>query len=641
MSKPGRIPDLVVQDLIGRADLAQLIGESVQLKRAGQNYSGLCPFHEEKTPSFTVSPIKNFYYCFGCAASGNAISFLMDYHHLSFVAACENLAQRLGIQIQYEQSSNHATQHKQKQPTDHLMAAHELAQQFFVDQLRHLPDHHPVKHYLRQRNITQKSIDQFEIGYAPPGWESLKQYLHQHGLSEKDALEAGLLTQGKNNKVYDRFRSRLIFPIRNIKGQTIAFGGRTLSNEQPKYLNSPESAVFQKREALYGLAELAKGRKTDKILVAEGYFDVVRMHQVELPYAVAALGTATSEHHLRTLFRLSDHLIACFDGDTAGEKAAWRFLEHSLPLIQSQQRVDFLFLPAGEDPDSFIAKQGKNAFLVEEKKAKGLSEFFIEKLTADLKLHQLDDRAMLLKRALPLVQKIGESFLQELLLQRLSEIIQIPIERLEQVMASGTANSHTHSRAKASHNHGAVSQQSNAFEASASTSFVKNSYTKKSWQKSGGRKWREQSPPQPLPKFQNLIDAMLRLLLQQPELAKTYELTLECKPNLPGFSLFESVYQQLRSDPEASLAYLMGLWHELPEGEYIAKLAAEEFLVPNHSLDMEFVDGLSQLETLALNEALATAARTKPLDREKLKLLMEKKQQREAQKAASATVPSP
>lgn len=646
----GRIPDLVVQDLVSRTDLGALIGEFVQLKRAGQNLSGLCPFHEEKTPSFTVSPIKNFYYCFGCAANGNAIRFLMDYQHLSFVAACENLAQRLGIKIQYE-----AGQAPTPKPvTDHLNTALDCAKLFYRQELEKLPPHHPVQQYLKQRNITQPSMQKFEIGYAPSGWEALKQHLQRHGIPETDSLESGLLTLGKNGKIYDRFRARVMFPIKDIKGKTIAFGGRVLNDEQPKYLNSPESPIFQKRQALFGLNEVIKAGKIEKILISEGYLDVIRMHQVGLHYGVAALGTATSETHIRNLFRLSDQIIACFDSDRAGEKAAWRFLEHALPLLQSHQGIDFLFLPQGEDPDSFIDKFGKDAFKVEELKAKGLSVFFIDKLTADLDLEHLDDRAKLLKRALPLVQQIQKSFLRELLLNQLSQISQLSVERLEAAAAntshtiekkSNTENrSNSQEQQQTHYSQRHSPQQSNGQHKSQSQNWEQKPWQpqssknqsrpqqswKKTWQK------REPEPTAPLPKFQSLVDSMLRLLLQQPELAQHKPLTLEATPPLKGFDIFEATYQQLRENPEASLAYLMGFWHDQPQGQHLAQLAAAEFLVPNESGHLEFADGLDQLEHLALNQALTQTAKTKPLDKERLQQLLEKKRQREAEKAALA-----
>ena len=651
----GRIPEIVIQDLISRTDLGTLIGESVALKRSGQNYSGLCPFHEEKTPSFTVSPIKNFYYCFGCSASGNAVNFLMDYHHMSFVAACENLATRLGIAIQYEDGQ---TPKKQKKPDEHLLHASKVAQDFFRNTLKALPEHHPVKKYLHKRTITEQSQESFGIGFAPPGWENLKNHLAQNNISERTALEIGLLTQGKNGKVYDRFRARIMFPIRDIKGNTIAFGGRVMNDEQPKYLNSPESPIFQKRHALFGLSEVVKAGKLDKVLVTEGYLDVIRMHQVGLPYALAALGTATSDSHIKTMFRLSDHIVACFDGDNAGAKAAWRLLEHGMGIIQSHQKIEFLFLPQGQDPDSFIAEHGKNAFLAEEKNAHGLSEFFIAKLTEDLQMHQMDDRAKFLKRALPIVNTIEKSMLKDLLIQKLSEISQLPVDRLETMMQSLGPQGNYYSPQQSQQNQSHQGQhQQGGYEQQDYYSNQQNSQhnwqQNNNWQqdnRNNNYQGRQNQPyqkgkgkyknyknyqkpaPVALPRSQTLIDAMLRLLLQQPELARTNQMQLETSPHITGFDLFQATYEQLRENPEASPGYLMGLWHNEPKGEHIARLAAEEFLIPQNSFDIEFTDGLYQIESIALNQALTEVAKTKPIDKEKLRILLEKKQIREQQK---------
>jgi len=434
-----------------------------------------------------------------------------------------------------------------------------------------------------------------------------------------------------------------MFPICDIKGKTIAFGGRVLNDEQPKYLNSPESDVFQKREALFGLDKVTRGGKLDKVLITEGYLDVVRMHQVELGYGVAALGTATSEHHIRLLFRLSDRILACFDADTAGEKAAWRFLSNSLSLLQSHQRIDFLFLPAGEDPDSYIAKHGKHQFLAIEKEAIGLSTFFINKLTADLNLQQLDDRAQFLKRALPLVDKIEKSYLKDLLIQRISELSQLSEERIRQMpttagqqglsqqpQAMQNINS-TGDYNNTHYNHNNYNPHESSPSTNAFKSYSKNSYGKKPY-------FQKQPPLPPLPSQQNLIDSLLRLLLQQPSLAQQTVLALDAKPRLQHFELFQETYDQLRSNPDASLAYLMGLWHDQPKGDYLARLAAKEFIVASEQLGLEFSDAIVQLEAIALNEALAQAGKARPLDKARLQALLEKKRLREQEKTASASV---
>ena len=430
----GHIPEIVIQDLVARTDLVGLINESVPLKKSGNSFTGLCPFHEEKTPSFSVSPLKNFYYCFGCSASGNAIRFLMDYHHLSFVESCENLATRLGMTIEkVEQTPEEAAKNQafQQEKTNCFKALHK-SQGFYSQQLAQLADHHPVKRYLKKRNITQWSIDHFKIGFAPSGWDHLKKHLLEAQIPEKDAVNSGMLTSGKHASTYDRFRNRLMFPIENKHREIIGFGGRVLGDEQPKYLNSPESPVFYKKTALFGLPQVISQKgQLSKIMLVEGYMDVIRMHQVGLPYALATLGTASSEDHVKLLFQITQHIIVCFDSDSAGNKAAWKFLELCLPLVNGQQEIEFLFLPEGQDPDSFIQEQGKEAFTLLEKQATPLFEYFYQALSQDLSLESLDHRAKLLHRALPLIKSTQTEMLKSLLVQRLAELTQLTTEKIE------------------------------------------------------------------------------------------------------------------------------------------------------------------------------------------------------------------
>ena len=639
----GRIPEQTIQTMVSQADLAGLIGEVVQLKKSGQNYSGLCPFHDEKTPSFTVSSTKNFYYCFGCNASGNALSFLMNFHHFSFVDACETLAKRLNITLDYQQLSPGQQQHRQQRTQ--LGQLTEFAKHYFVKQLQRLNTQHPVQRYLNQRNITQTTLERFQVGYAPAGWEHLKNELSTQGLDQGHSLEVGLLTKNDRGRIYDRFRDRLMFPILDTQHRCVAFGGRVLNQDQPKYLNSPESSLFQKRYALFGLAQVLAGKQLERILIVEGYFDVLRLHQVGIPQAVAALGTAFSQAQIVQLFRHTDTILAAFDGDRAGEQAAWRLLELALPIIDSHQNLEFLFLPAGEDPDSYVQTHGKAQFLVLLDQASSLSDFFIAKITQGLNPAQLDDQAKILKRGLQLVGSIEKSLLQEVLLKQLASLTNISIERLAaqmrpQALPEQTTygSHHDHSlaqRAAKQFNHGPQTQQ-RQYNYDQNNSYEQhNNYSNTQRNTRGNKRYRDFSPRKiNLPSTHHLTDALLRLLLQQPQLAQKFSLALEEIPPIPNIKLFIAIFEQLHDVPDTSPAYLMGLWYDRPEGAHLAKLAAQELLAQGASLDLEseFAGGLSQLEDLALNHALGLIAQQKPLDREKIKRLL-------AQKAAQRHTP--
>ncbi len=406
MSTAGRIPKDFIDQLLARIDIIDVVGARVPLKKAGREYQACCPFHNEKTPSFTVSPSKQFYHCFGCGAHGSAISFLMDYDHLEYVEAIEALARTAGVQVPREGAEDAP---KRKRISKTLYTLMEEAATWYQAQLPQFP---PAREYLQKRGLSAEIISRFGLGYAPAGWDALGKQLAGYG-AEK-LLATGMAIQNEAGKVYDRFRERIMFPIRDRRGRIIGFGGRVLGNDTPKYLNSPETEIFHKGSELYGLYEARQHtRKLERLLVVEGYMDVIALAQYDITYAVATLGTATTSEHVRQLFRVVPEVVFCFDGDRAGKQAAWRALENSLPELQDDKHVRFLFLPTGEDPDTHVRQIGKEAFEASLDKALPLTRFFIMGLNAQLgfrenyTLNVTEDRTRFIKEAAGLLAKMS------------------------------------------------------------------------------------------------------------------------------------------------------------------------------------------------------------------------------------------
>lgn len=416
----GRIPQYFIDDLLTRIDIVDVIDHRVKLKKTGRNYSACCPFHKEKTPSFTVSPDKQFYYCFGCGASGNAVGFVMDHDHLDFPEAVDTLAGQLGLEVPREENP-----HRQRGP-DHseLYNLLDRAVDFYSRQLKQHEQSPRASHYLKNRGLDPQTCQHFAIGFAPPGWDNLKKELATSPEKEQQLITTGMLVNNEDrNTVYDRFRERIIFPIRDSRGRYIAFGGRVLGDEKPKYLNSPESPVFHKGKELYGLFEARQAnRKLSRILVVEGYMDVVALAQQGITNAVATLGTATTPDHMQRLFKVVPEVIFCFDGDDAGRRAAWRALESTLSNMQDGRQARFLFLPQGEDPDSMVRKEGSESFIKRIKsQAISLDNLLFRELESELDLTTMDGRARLAKLAQPYLDKLPEGLFRQLLVKKLSD----------------------------------------------------------------------------------------------------------------------------------------------------------------------------------------------------------------------------
>lgn len=419
-----RIPQSFIQDLLSRIDIVELIQSRVTLKKRSCNYFGLCPFHNEKTPSFTVSPTKQFYYCFGCGASGNAINFLMAFDRTEFVETIKDLSAQLGLKIPTEVKHPHSLKQEKHY---NLLATIAL---YYQQQLKHSPI---AINYLKSRGLTGDIAKHFALGYAPSNWENLKKFSKNSKIKTQLIIN-GLLVK-KNNRVFDRFRHRIIFPIRDVRGRVIAFGGRALNNNQPKYMNSPETPIFHKSNELYGLYEARKSQANlSRFLIVEGYMDVISLHQHQIPYAVATLGTATNVQHLKKLLRYVKEIIYCFDGDNAGRQAAWRALLESLPLMRDGIDIRFLFLPAEEDPDSLIRKIGKGAFEAKIKTALPLSEVFFQHLKKETPIHSIMGKANFAKKALEHLRTMPKGLFYQLLIEELANRLAVATDEIYSII---------------------------------------------------------------------------------------------------------------------------------------------------------------------------------------------------------------
>ena len=411
---PGLIPERFIDELLARVDIVDVVQQRVPLKRAGREWTACCPFHDERTPSFTVSPTKQFYHCFGCGAHGSAIKFLMDYDRLEFPDAVEELAQAVGVTVPHEGGPARPREDR----TD-LYALLDGAASFYQ---RALPESAPARAYCKKRGLDKDIIDRFRIGWAPGGWDAVKRALGTTDERVKMLEHAGMLSTGEGGKRYDRFRERLMFPIMDRRGRVIAFGGRILEGDGPKYLNSPETPLFHKGRELFALWQVRQANaKLERLIVVEGYMDVVSLHQAGLAQAVATLGTATTNEHAELLFRAAPDVFFCFDGDRAGRSAAWRALESVLPRMRDGRQAFFLFLPEGEDPDSLVRKEGKAGFETRLKQATPLSEYFYSFLSHDVNVATLDGRARLAEHAKPLLAKLPDGAFRDLMYAELEK----------------------------------------------------------------------------------------------------------------------------------------------------------------------------------------------------------------------------
>ncbi|HEY2808429.1 MAG TPA: DNA primase [Steroidobacteraceae bacterium] len=580
-----RIPQHFIDELIARADIVELIGTRVQLKKAGREYRACCPFHNEKTPSFWVSPDKQFYHCFGCGAHGTALGFLMEHDHMAFPEAVEELATRLGLEVPHE-GGGPAGPKRADEPLYELMK--EVAR-YYVEALAREPR---ARDYVARRGLTPQTCERFGIGYAPASWNEL---LHRFGANEagRQALsEAGMVIERERGQMregdrhYDRFRDRLMFPIRDARGRVIGFGGRIIDAGEPKYLNSPETVLFHKGRELYGLYETRRARSNlARLLIVEGYMDTVRLHQAGVDYAVATLGTATTAEHLRRLFRLVPSVVFAFDGDRAGRAAAWRALQQALPEVREGREIRFLFLPDGHDPDSLVGEEGKDAFEARLHEALPLSEYLVRELSQQSELGHADGRARFAEQARPLFLKVPEGVYHELLLERLAEVVGLAPQRLRELWTPGAAAPST-------------------AEPAANTARPRTA--------AAGRG--------------SLVRQAIVRLLHYPaiaaEVSEAERAGLDASDE-PGIGLLRELIDDLREHPATIAAQVVERWSAREGGESLKKLLEREEVITSAAVAAAELRGaLGRLAALAASrrlEALEAKSRSRGLDDGELK----------------------
>jgi len=540
-----RIPQHFIDDLMSRVDIVEVVGSRVQLKKAGREYKACCPFHDEKTPSFTVSPNKQFYHCFGCGAHGTALGFLMDHDHLGFVDAVEELARQAGVEVPREAGP------AIKQPDDDLYAVMEKAAAFFRQELR---DSREAIAYLKARGVDGETAARFGIGYAPARWDSLIKHLGATEKSLRQLADCGLIIEREQGGWYDRFRGRIVFPIRDARGRVIAFGGRIIGEGEPKYLNSPETRLFHKGRELYGLFEARQAlRDIPRLLVVEGYMDVVGLAQAGIAWAVATLGTATTGDHLHRLFRLTNTIVFCFDGDRAGRQAAWRALENALPGLIEGRQIYFLFLPEGEDPDSLVRSRGADDFHRLVDGAVPLSDYLLEHLQSQVDMGSLDGRARMAEMARPLLSRIPDGIYHDLLVSRLAQTIGMNEDRLAGLLAG---------------------------DASAQQGF----------------RPAERGAPQPASPRSSLVRQAIALAIHHPGSAAVAEIPHALsEADLKGIPLLMELLEICRSNPDIGTAGLLERWRERPEHPHLLALAANDLLISEEAAPVVIGDTLRQI----------------------------------------------
>ena len=572
----GKIPQDFINELLSRIDIVDIIDAYVPLKKMGKNHKACCPFHDEKTPSFSVNQDKQFYYCFGCTASGTAITFLMEYLQMGFIEAIEDLASRAGMEIPREANNSF----DQTNQSNKLYAQMELVTKYYSDQLENNKNKNNVISYLEQRNINKETIIEFELGFAPPGWENLISSLAKSKEVTKELQDVGVIIKNDRGGYYDRFRNRLMFPIRDQRGRVIGFGGRVLENESPKYLNSPETIIFQKGKELYGLFQARKALKDlSELYIVEGYMDVIALAQFDIKNVVATLGTAATNEHIEKMFRITNKLIFCFDGDKAGERAAWRALENTLSFLKKGRQVYFIFLPSNEDPDTFVRKNGKNAFL-DTKMLTPLSEFLFNSLSENINLEVLEGRSEMINKTLPFLAKLPPDPYKDIVIKELSKITRYEIDDIQKQLLTNNKND----------------------------SIQKNISISKKEQNKGIEK----------------IRWLIRCLLHRPSLAldikSTHSLSLL---QSPGINFLCKLIEFIKENPNITVATILENWRGTKFETRLCELASEENEFNEIGVTNEvFVDAINGLIETHQKEFETFKEKNSPLElteEEKLK----------------------
>lgn len=544
----GRIPQTFIDELMSRVDIVEIIDTRVPLRKTGRDHTACCPFHDEKTPSFTVSQQKQFYHCFGCGAHGTALGFLMEFEHLEFVEAVHELATQAGLQVPAGAPTTSAASPADPDLYDLL----ERSASHFSRELHAHPQAKRALDYLARRGLSPDVIAQFTIGFAPPGWDNLIRSIaaHQPVLQAQLAM-VGMLVEKEGGGYYDRFRDRIMFPIRDARGRVIGFGGRVLGDDTPKYLNSPETPLFHKGRELYGLFEARKAsRELKRLLVVEGYMDVVALAEHGIHYAVATLGTATTRDHVERLFRVVPELVFCFDGDRAGRDAAWRALENMLPVLHEGRQASFMFLPDGEDPDSLVNKEGGAQFEARLEQASPLSNFFFDNLGKKVDIATVDGRARLVELARPLLSNLPADVLQHMMLTRLAEIARMDKHALATLL--DRPGNRSRDKSEKPVRQGQFSRRKPQIQ----TSQVRLAIT---------------------------------LLLQQPALALlATDFVYLDDLDTPGASLLSKLLQAVQTQPHLGSAALLERWRDTDEGVHLMKLAQWRHVLPEESWGSEF-----------------------------------------------------
>lgn len=535
-----RIPQSFIRDLVDRTDIIDIVRTRVELKKKGQNHHARCPFHEEKTPSFTVSENKQFYYCFGCGAHGNVIDFLMNYDRMEFREAIEHLAAQQGVDVPKVEG------YTPDRSYDALFPVMQHAAKFYRQQLAR---HQNAIDYLKSRGLTGDIAKLFGIGYAPPGWDNLLKAIAKDTKTRSYLVTTGMCIDRDRDSVYDRFRNRIMFPIHDLRGRIIAFGGRTMGDDQPKYLNSPETDIFHKSKELYGLYQARQAnQKLKRLLVVEGYMDVVSLYRQDITYAVATLGTAINVRHLQKCLRFTNEIIFCFDGDNAGRSAAWKALTIAMPLLRDGIHLKFLFLPEGEDPDSLVKKIGKAEFEHKIRDAIALQHVFFNHLKEQHPGKALADKAALAKTAKQYIGQMPQGLFQELLYDELAKLIHVSRHELEQVEAP-----------------------------------------------------KKQHKPIPRPQARlntsALTEHCMTLLLQQPSFAKDIaDPQFLYHSTDPADLLLLKLIHIFKEHPELPIGQLLAHWDNADEQALIARLAAKELVIPMAGFQAELNDTLKTMK---------------------------------------------
>ncbi|MEM8562608.1 MAG: DNA primase [Pseudomonadota bacterium] len=622
ISMPGRIPQAFIDDLLERLDIVEVIDKRVKLRKTGKNYSALCPFHEEKTPSFSVNADKQFYYCFGCGATGNAIGFVMEYENLDFPRAVESLASSVGLQVPREPRAGDAQRDAQEQTNKALYAMMDESAKFYGVQLRRHPEAQRAINYLKSRGLTGEVAKQFNLGFAPPGWHSLQEALGTDEAQQSVLKDCGMLVENDAGRVYDRFRDRVVFPIRDQRGRVVAFGGRVLGDDKPKYLNSPETDIFHKGRELYGLYEAkAANRKLSHLIVVEGYMDVIALAQHGINNAIATLGTATSQTHVQRIFRLCPEVVYCFDGDSAGRQAAQRAMESTLPCMEDGRQARFLFLPEGEDPDTLIRKLGAEHFSGLVANALPLEEFLFEAVGEGLDTDRAEGKARLSKLALPYLQQLPVGIYRQLMFQALAKRTGVAVDSLMQLLPEPAP-----ARLPEELDH-SVDQQVPA--------------TAPGPGPGPGPGLSNLSPDVGAigSEYASLAEAAITLLLHQPEIAKLADPAVLAELDGREMVLLRELLSLLERRPESNTAMLLGHWYGTPEGQLLNRLAEQERLIPSAGIEQEFSDILSALARAPQQSRLAEQvdklkdtnyADVSELEKQRLRELLREKLRRDA-----------